>query len=141
MHQALFADPKNMDRPSLVRRAEAIGLEGPMLADCLNEASVARSVAQDIEHAVSLALKGTPAFLVGRREADGRVRVTRVMLGAARFDDFKSAIDAALEGPGLRGTEVAAVTGIGTLGVALAIIGLRRARRRRELAPTADIEV
>jgi protein-disulfide isomerase len=131
MHRALFADPKNMDRDSLVRRADAIGLDGHVLGSCLEETTVVAAVQRDIDHATSLKLRGTPAFLVGQREPDGRVRVTRVIPGAAPFDDFKGAIDEALAGPGSWQTRMATVTGIGVLGRAFAFVRLRRAWKRR----------
>ena len=131
MHQALFADPKAMDHDSLVRRAGAVGLDAQQLQSCLKDVSVAAAVQQDIDQAMSLELRGTPAFLVGRRERDGRVRVTSVIPGAAPFDDFKVAIDEALSGPRRwRASIVAAVAGVGALGTAFAVWrGRRRGRR------------
>jgi hypothetical protein len=94
------------------------------------------AVQRDINQATSLKLLGTPAFLVGRREPDGRVRVSHVISGTAPFDDFKDAIDEALDGPVREGARVTAI-GIGALGAALAIVGIWRTGKwyRRQRAP------
>lgn len=136
MHRALFADPKKMDRGSLLARAEALGLDEQAFATCLKDASVVAAVQRDINQATSLKLLGTPAFLVGRREPDGRVRVSHVISGTAPFDDFKDAIDEALDGPVREGARVTAI-GIGALGAALAIVGIWRTGKwyRRQRAP------
>jgi protein-disulfide isomerase len=138
MHQALFADPKRMDRGSLLRRAKALGLDEQAFATCLEDASILAAVRRDITQATSLALLGTPAFLVGRREPDGRVRVSHIIPGAAPFADFKSAIDEAVVGPVGWGVAPTAAMGVGALGAALAIIAAWR-RRARQIAQRAPI--
>ena len=139
MHEALFADPKNMDRPALLTRATTIGLDARAMAACLDDASVAAAVQRDIDQATALQLRGTPAFLVGHREPDGRVRVASVIPGAAPYDDFTAAIDSALAGPRRWQTRIVAGAGIGVLSAALAIAGLRRARRRRVAADASGL--
>ena len=140
MHQALFADPKTMDRRSLVARADVLGLDGHALAACLDDTSVVAAVQRDIDQAMSLKLLGTPAFLVGRREADGRVQVTGVIPGAAPFDDFRNAIDNALAGRGRWRAGIAAAMGIGLLCAALAI-GIWRARKWPTPSTSAGSEI
>lgn len=138
MHQALFAEPKTMDRESLVRRADGIGLDGQQLQSCLEETSVVAAVQHDIDQAMSLELRGTPAFLIGRRERDGRVRVTSIIPGAATFDGFKVAIDDALAPPrGWPATIVAAVAGVGGLATVLAVW---RGHRQRGRTPVPTLE-
>jgi protein-disulfide isomerase len=138
MHQALFADPKRMDRSSLVRRAKALGLDEQAFATCLEDASIVAAVQRDINQATSLALLGTPAFMVGRREPDGRVRVSHIIPGAAPFADFKGAIDEALAWPVGWGVGLTAAMGVGVFGAALAIIAMWR-RRTRQIPQRAPI--
>jgi protein-disulfide isomerase len=141
MHQALFADPKNMDPGNLATRAEALSLDGQAFASCLEDAAVAAAVQRDIDQATSLNLVGTPAFLVGRREASGQIRVTRVIAGAAPSDEFKGAIEEALGAPGRSRASMTAVIGIGVLAAAFAIAGFRRTRNRRVLSSVAEVDV
>jgi hypothetical protein len=47
---------------------------------------MAARVAQDLNEAQSLGLTGTPAFLFGKIEDDGTVRISRKIVGAAISD-------------------------------------------------------
>lgn len=102
MHDALFADPRRLDEASLLERAGAIGLDVPAFTVCLGSEAVRDLVRRHAAEAESFGISGTPAFLVGVTEADGRVRVTEVISGAQPVEAFRAAIERALETVGNR---------------------------------------
>ena len=59
MHDALFEQPKRFDRPSLERRARAIGLEQQQFRDCLDGPETDR-IRAEAAVAKGLGISGTP---------------------------------------------------------------------------------
>ena len=139
MHAGLFETPGKLAQSDLIMHAVALKLNKQQFADCLARNSMAGIVDEDAKSAIAFGLTGTPAFLVGRREADGRVRVTAVLKGARPLNDFTQAIEAA-ESSRTRARTSNWVMGIGVailvfVGLALASRTLARASRRG----TADL--
>jgi protein-disulfide isomerase len=95
MQAALFADRTHLEETSLRARAHTLRLDEPAFVACL-DGGVVDQVRSDAQRAEALGLRGTPAFLVGVRERDGRVRITQVIPGAQPVDEFVTAIEAAL---------------------------------------------
>lgn len=100
MHDRLFANPKGHTAENLAAHARAVGLAMPAYTACMSGPGRA-VVAEDIDAATRAGAMGTPAFFLGARQADGRVRVTQTVYGAKPFATFKAAIDAALSAAGL----------------------------------------
>jgi protein-disulfide isomerase len=96
MHSALFNREQGIDEAGLLARARELALDEKSFLTCL-AGVVAEQVEADVKEARRLGLTATPAFLVGRRESDGRVRVTAVVNGARPIGDFEKALNQALE--------------------------------------------
>lgn len=86
-HDALFAHQKELDRASLERRAEDLGLDMARFRAAIDGERIAAQVAADAADASRLGVAGTPTFFVNGRR----------VIGARPLDDFRSAIDEALE--------------------------------------------
>jgi protein-disulfide isomerase len=93
MHQAIFLDQAHLEEPSLVERARKIGLSIPQFSNCLATGTTAGVVQADTDAAQALRLTSTPSFLIGARQADGRVKATVRLTGARPFDEFRKAIE------------------------------------------------
>lgn len=128
MHAALFSDQKQVDHASLTARATALALDEQSFEACL-DGQLAAQVQSDVREAEGLGLSVTPAFLIGRREASGLVKVVTVLTGAQPVQKFKEAFDRALGS-----SESMALYGYAWFGGALgllAVIGLASRLRKR----------
>lgn len=92
-HDLLFDNQAALATADLGSMASSIGINEPSFTSCLNTPEAAAIVAADSSGASALAITGTPTFLVGRIESDGRVRVVRRLVGARDVDAFKLAVD------------------------------------------------
>jgi protein-disulfide isomerase len=88
-HDALFAHQKELDRASLERHAEDLGLDMVKFRAALDGERIAAQVAADSADASRLGVAGTPTFFVNGRR----------LIGARPLADFRSAIDESLERP------------------------------------------
>ena len=96
MHDALFAEPGRLDEAALAARAVAVGLDDARFRACLTGGETRDKVARETAEAREIGVTGTPAFLLGVTEPDGRVRVTEVISGARPIEFFREAIERAL---------------------------------------------
>lgn len=139
MHRALFEDAKKLAEPDLMRRAKAVGLNVPQFGACLSAGAMASRIREDAKMASEVGLSGTPAFLVGVRQPDGRVHATAVLTGARPLDEFVSTIEAAERGSdgNWAGLWLWTLSG----GLAVLLVGFwlwRRQNRLRQSDPTAS---
>ena len=81
MHDLLFANQRSLDSGNLHKFGTSVGLDEPVFTACLKGAATAK-VRADIASAKSLQITGTPTFLLGSIQSDGRVRVLRRVSGA-----------------------------------------------------------
>jgi protein-disulfide isomerase len=86
-HDALFAHQKELDRASLERHAEDIGLDMTRFRAAMDSGRIEAQVAADSAEASRLGVAGTPTFFVNGRR----------VIGARPLADFRSTIDEALE--------------------------------------------
>jgi len=94
-HDTLFQNPKEMDEPSLGRRAADLGLNVSAFSACL-DGQATDKVRQDVGEAGRLGVRGTPTFFIGVTGPDGLVTVTDRISGARPLSAFKEAIDKAM---------------------------------------------
>lgn len=94
MHDEIFYDPASLSPPSLARRAARLFLDQASFERCTEGGDMRRRVREDVELARRLNITGTPAFLLGRREVDGKVTVHWRRGGSQPLQVFVSAIDA-----------------------------------------------
>ncbi|MBP6771917.1 MAG: thioredoxin domain-containing protein [Gemmatimonadaceae bacterium] len=127
MHDALFRDPKNIDEADLLARARSLDLdEGRFLACGPGEAAM--QVQRDVKEAEDLRLGGTPVFLIGRRQGDGRIRVVSVVDGAHPFEVFQKQIEAA-SAPESRHISAIIAMALAAIGVGFWIRGKNRRKQ------------
>lgn len=95
MHDRLFLNPARLDPATLRGHATALQLDVAAYDACLADGA-ADKVRADGAGAAAVGVSGTPGFLLGRVEPDGRVKVTQRMSGASPFAAFQAALDALL---------------------------------------------
>jgi protein-disulfide isomerase len=91
-HDQLFADPKKLQDVDLSAHAKAVGLNQETFSACLQGQTSAR-VREDANLAEGMQLTGTPAFLLGVVQPDGRVKVAEVVSGARPAANFAANLD------------------------------------------------
>jgi protein-disulfide isomerase len=96
MHDQLFANPSRLEETDLRTYARSSGLDLRLFNSCL--AGEARDrVTWDSQSAQTLKISGTPSFLIGVLQSDGRVKVQHVLSGAAPLAEFAKALDPLLK--------------------------------------------
>jgi len=93
MHDQLFANAPQLDDDSLRRYGAAIGLQSGAFDSCLRRRTYLEKIRAEMRDATALGIGGTPTFLIGQRQTDGRVRIASRFTGAAPFERFKAEID------------------------------------------------
>ena len=91
MHSTLFEQQDRLDDPGLLGAARAVGLDLEMFEAC-RQAAGPRTVADDLKVSKELQIGGTPAFLLGVRLDDGRMKAERRLNGARPLEEFEKAI-------------------------------------------------
>jgi protein-disulfide isomerase len=92
MHDILFKNSKGLAAGLLPGYAQQIQLDVAVFEACLKGATTAK-VRADATSAAALGITGTPAFLLGTIEGDGKVKVTERIAGARPLTAFETAID------------------------------------------------
>jgi len=92
MHERLFRDPKALELTDLTARATDLGLDDATFKKCLEEGETADRVKADLAEGRRLNVDATPAFFVGRRQADRSINLVKRINGAARFETFRETI-------------------------------------------------
>jgi len=93
MHDWLFRETPKLEESRLREGARELALDTRAFDACLNGQAALR-VQEDAASARPLGITGTPSFLVGLVQSDGRVRVVKRLTGAQPFEQFKAVIDA-----------------------------------------------
>lgn len=127
LHRALFRLGKNLGRETILEQAVALGLAPHQFESCLDSGEVAAQVARERAEAVRFGHTGTPAFLIGRRQADGRIRASHAIVGAPSPDKFLSEIDSVVSGTSRYPLSAAAGIVVSVVGV----WGVLRYRRNK----------
>lgn len=94
LHDAMFQTLAPVPNGGLVDLGPAVAaaaVGGPQFETCL--AAERPEIAVDLELARQLGVRGTPAFFVGRLEADGRVLVLERLTGAKPLEAFVEVLD------------------------------------------------
>jgi len=99
MHHQLFANQAALEDKDLPTHAAALNLDEPKFQQCLAGDRYAAEIRQAITDANNDGLTGTPSFLIGVVQPDSTVRVTKKIVGAKSYAEFKAAIDSVLAPP------------------------------------------
>lgn len=95
MHDELFKDQKQLDQPSLFRHAQALRLDAALFGSCL-QGEAAAQVQADSQDGQAVGVSGTPAFILGVIQPDGRVRAVKRLSGAQPVRQFQVVLDSLL---------------------------------------------
>ena len=93
MHDRLFANQNALALEALSKHGEALGLDTTRFTECLNNGKHAAQIKAAMAEGQKAGITGTPAFLFGFIEADGKVKATKKISGAVPYTNFKATID------------------------------------------------
>src|SRR3954466_8707124 len=110
MHAQLFANQQALDPGDLLSHSKAVGVEESAFRKCLNGAARPK-INRDFNDGVKAGVGGTPTFLIGTAEKDGKVRVVKTLSGMQTTESFTRALDEVL---------AASVSGLPDVGLAKA---------------------
>ena len=94
VHDAFFSNQEKLNEELLLALAVQTGAQRHQIVGCL-ESIGRRTIKENVDWARSLGVRSTPSFLIGLRQADGRVKVTRTAQGALSAGELSAMIDAA----------------------------------------------
>ncbi len=95
MHDSIFQDPKRLDVTALRARAKELGLDPGRFDGCM-AGEATRKIRTEMVLANRMGITGTPTFLLGLVQTDGRVRVMTRLSGAQPPEKFEQALEALL---------------------------------------------
>ncbi len=93
MHDKLFANQQALKQEDLVKHAEALGLDMTKFKQCLDSGKRAEVIKKEMAEGQKAGVTGTPAFLIGFSQPDGKVKATKKIVGAQPYASFKAAIN------------------------------------------------
>jgi len=93
MHDLLFANQNALSPEALSKHAEALGLDTTQFKECLDSGKQSAQIKSAVTEGQKAGITGTPAFLLGFIEADGKVKATKKISGALPYASFKATID------------------------------------------------
>ena len=96
MHDLLFGARAPLDPPTVRNHAGAVGLQLDAFDLCMSGDSNL-TVERDLRAAEALKLRGTPTFLIGTTQADGRVKIAKTIRGAKSEAAFRETFDRLLD--------------------------------------------
>ena len=102
MHALLFQNQAALGPEQLPAHAKTLGLGEAKFQECLASGRFAADIRKDMADAGAVGISGTPSFLVGVVQPDGRVRVMKKLVGARPYAEFKAAFDSLLAAAGAR---------------------------------------
>jgi protein-disulfide isomerase len=92
MHDAMFADQRNLGPDGLAAMAEEIGLEMEAFRQCLSSGKYEAAVKEDLDDGLAVGVSGTPAMFVNGR----------MISGAVPYEEIAQVVDEELEESGGR---------------------------------------
>ena len=93
MHDRLFANQNALAPEALLKHAEALGLDTTQFKECLDSGKQAAQIKAAMAEGQKVGITGTPGFLLGFIQADGKVMATKKISGAVPYANFKATID------------------------------------------------
>ncbi len=96
MHDKLFENSRALGAENLLKYAEALGLDMKKFKECLDGGKSAEQIKKIMAEGVKAGVTGTPAFLLGFVESDGKVKAVKKISGAQPYAAFKEAMDSLL---------------------------------------------
>jgi protein-disulfide isomerase len=93
MHDRLFANQNALGEDNLSKHAEALDLDMPKFKECLDGGKHSGEIKKLMAEGQKAGITGTPAFLLGFIQSDGKVKAVKKIVGAQPYYSFKFAID------------------------------------------------
>ncbi len=93
MHDKIFANQQALKPEDLAKTAESLGMDGPKFKQCLESGKHDDQIKKDMAEGQKAGITGTPSFLLGYGESNGRVKAVKLLVGAQPYAAFKAAID------------------------------------------------
>jgi protein-disulfide isomerase len=94
MHDRLFGGPMPADPVAWAKVLDDLKLNAVQFQQCMDSGKFEDAIRRSVHSAERLQLSGTPAFLVGTLDAEGKVlRVADVFYGGGSFETFRKALD------------------------------------------------
>ena len=93
MHNRLFANQNALSLEALSKHAEALGLGTSQFKECLDSGKHTVQIKAAMSEGQKAGITGTPGFLFGFIEADGKVRATKKISGAVPYANFRATIE------------------------------------------------
>jgi protein-disulfide isomerase len=97
MHDKLFENYKALELEKLGTYAGSLGLNMKKFKACLDSGKYAKDIKKRTAEGGKAGITGTPAFLLGYIQSNGKVKATEKLVGASPYAKFKDAIDAMLK--------------------------------------------
>ena len=93
LHDRLFANQNALSPEALPMHAEVLRLDMTKFKACLDSGKHAARIKASMAEGQKAGITGTPAFLFGFMDADGKVKATKKVSGAVPYANFKATID------------------------------------------------
>jgi protein-disulfide isomerase len=94
LHDRLFQNQRALMPNDLTAHAAAIGLDVDKFQHCLDGATFAARIRDDLQEAKKQGVRGTPQFFLGKLDPSGSTfQVVLTLSGAVPYSDFQQALD------------------------------------------------
>ena len=94
LHDSLLADAASLGAADIDARAGELGVNIAELDRCIASDRFADIIQRGVAEATQMQISGTPTFLIGTLDAQGRLlSVKATVVGAHPFETFKAALD------------------------------------------------
>jgi protein-disulfide isomerase len=94
MHDTLLGDAASLTAADIDARATKLGLDVARLDKCIASDRFADIIQRSMTEAAAMQISGTPTFIIGTLDADGKVMsVKSTVVGASPFESFKAAVE------------------------------------------------
>lgn len=101
MHDSLLGDAASLSAADIDERAGKLGMNVAELDKCISSDRFADIIQRGITEANEMQISGTPTFIIGTLDAQGKVMsVKKTVVGASPFEAFKAALDPLLASAG-----------------------------------------
>jgi protein-disulfide isomerase len=97
MHDVLFRNQERLQVEQLKALARGLELAGEAFDSCLEQGKYQTEVQRDYDDGLKAGVRGTPAFFIGKTEADGTIQ-GRLISGAQPLSEFRREVDGLLTG-------------------------------------------
>ena len=100
-HDRFFKNPQALEMRYMPSNAAALGLDAAKFQRCLDSGKFEATVQSDLAEGMRLGVKGTPTFFFGYPDLrdPSKIRVIKLLSGAAPFDNYKQVLDDLLGTP------------------------------------------